>query len=613
MPNGLTTEQWQQMQSDNPEGYGQYVAIQGSQYATSEQQAEWQQASQSYGGVQQVGNTLYGYMPTSPSWATPEDTGDTGNTGGDTGGDTGDGDGSQADLTPINYQDEVDQNVEEGETAITNINLKYDTETTDYITEFNSYTQGLEDDYTEDIAALTAMFDTRQAQLEQYNRAHLGGVTKLGIRSGRQRYAGEIHQSIISSAEAAGLQRLAELDAQELQAKSDLRSALRDKKWNAFNHKTEELRQIHQNKVSEIANIKDEVRNKNLELRQEIEFGWTQKENNLKFATTKLVGLLDGNMGEIDFEAEDFDLANVDVDNIIETTISNLSEDEIEGLEDDLMIGRGGLRDYYEAQLDNKILAKELDIATKTKDNLAQAQARANLDISILETRLRMPMGQAFDIDGKTYTGLKSVTASSASGERQASIDKLLDNAVSVLDKELINRAANLVMIKESMGEFTPERWGELVQDFINDLPEEMTKPSFNEASNLLAGKMYEVEQALDTKYEDFDSEGEDTDETGVKEEAKVTIKAPVSVTEKGWFRRTFKASEKKALENREAELQRREDFHQDALNRIEEITNFINQMEAISVGQRTEQDKDNLKNARKRLKKAKNESEYYQ
>lgn len=74
-------------------------------------------------------------------------------------------------------------------------------------------------------------FAQRRAQQENINARLLGGTTVAGIRSGRNRYATEIQDSIIAAQESAGLQRIAELDAQEQQLLLEAEAANDDKQY----------------------------------------------------------------------------------------------------------------------------------------------------------------------------------------------------------------------------------------------------------------------------------------------------------------------------------------------------------------------------------------------
>lgn len=65
------------------------------------------------------------------------------------------------------------------------------------------------------IQSIRDKYNFRRLQQEEINRRRLGGAEKLAAKSGRARYLPQISQGILSDVEEQGIQRLAELDAEE--------------------------------------------------------------------------------------------------------------------------------------------------------------------------------------------------------------------------------------------------------------------------------------------------------------------------------------------------------------------------------------------------------------
>lgn len=78
-----------------------------------------------------------------------------------------------------------------------------------------NYAKTLDKNTNQLIDSIQSQFAVRKAAQEELNRATLGGLEVAGVRTGRMRYANEMQTNIMSSAEAAGIQKLAELDVQE--------------------------------------------------------------------------------------------------------------------------------------------------------------------------------------------------------------------------------------------------------------------------------------------------------------------------------------------------------------------------------------------------------------
>lgn len=75
------------------------------------------------------------------------------------------------------------------------------------------------------IRSIEKTFEVRKYEMERTNKAALNTQQLLGSRSGRQRYAPEIQSSILSEEERAGLVRMTEIEALELQTIATAQSA----------------------------------------------------------------------------------------------------------------------------------------------------------------------------------------------------------------------------------------------------------------------------------------------------------------------------------------------------------------------------------------------------
>ena len=380
----MTQAEWGVLQQQNPEGFGQFVAIEGSQYATAEQQEEWQKASSDFGGVQIVGNTLYGYMPANPSWTQPPVVEEEVQTE----------DNLATNQAPIEDTYEADQAalVAEGEAEEETIHNFWDAEIANELTILDEGFSNLDEDFARQMASITAMFGVRRAALDQLNAATMGGLTKSGIRSGRQRYANEMQTSILSAEEAAGIQRIATLNAEELMLKSDLESAIRDKRWDLMNYKTDKLRELRANKKAELADLRIKQQDENNRLQNEIR--WERE----------------GIEWEQGQALELYKTALAKVDNLLFTdvAITDMAAEDIAQLEEDLDLMAGTFETFYANRIAAQAAADALAAAELTEDLLDIEKKRIDADVKILNAQLDVPQGVEFKINGVTYTGLKA-------------------------------------------------------------------------------------------------------------------------------------------------------------------------------------------------------------
>jgi len=104
-----------------------------------------------------------------------------------------------------------------------------------YQSKLANYTKGLEARNQQAVSRIMETFAARKEAQKQINKSVLAGVKKAGIRAGRQRYATEIQQSIVSAEESAGIARLAELDRQEQDLIAKAQDASTKEQWKAFN------------------------------------------------------------------------------------------------------------------------------------------------------------------------------------------------------------------------------------------------------------------------------------------------------------------------------------------------------------------------------------------
>lgn len=85
------------------------------------------------------------------------------------------------------------------------------------------------------ISAVQASFDRLKQQQIVANQNYEGGITQLGITSGRARYAGEIEMGNIQKAVGDGIQRISQIEQDAAAAVNNLKSAIEDKNYKRIN------------------------------------------------------------------------------------------------------------------------------------------------------------------------------------------------------------------------------------------------------------------------------------------------------------------------------------------------------------------------------------------
>jgi len=267
----------------------------------------------------------------------------------------------------------------------------WDAEIANELTIIDEGFSNLDEDYASQMASITSMFGVRRAALLQLNAATMGGLTKSGIRSGRQRYANEMQTSILSAEEAAGIQRIATLNSEELMLKSELESAIRDKRWDLMNYKTDKLRELRAEKKAELSDLRIKQQDENNRLQNEIR--WERE--GIEFEQGQFIELYNNAITKV----ENFLASDV--------AITDIAAEDIAQLEEDLDLMAGTFETFYTNRIAAEEAAAALAALELTGTTLDIEKKRIDADVKILNAQLDVPLGVKFTINGIEYTGMK--------------------------------------------------------------------------------------------------------------------------------------------------------------------------------------------------------------
>lgn len=102
------------------------------------------------------------------------------------------------------------------------------------------------------ISQIQASYDRlRNIETEQ-TQARMQGLEILGIRSGRARYAGEVHQSVLSAEQSRHMQRLSELEAEENRLILEAQMARNEEEWEIFVQSMNFVQQARREKMQTV-------------------------------------------------------------------------------------------------------------------------------------------------------------------------------------------------------------------------------------------------------------------------------------------------------------------------------------------------------------------------
>jgi len=201
----------------------------------------------------------------------------------------------------------------------------------------------------------------------------LKGYTAAGIRSGRQRYAPEIQGGILNAQEAAGISRLAELDAEEQSLILQAKMAADDKQFEILQAKSENMIKIQEQKMQTILDLNNLAYQEEERMRARMEFNRNKASWAKEDAGTRLESMITGGID-----------------------LNSLSDEEYLKLESDLGLMEGTLEGFY-------VGLQEAQAAEAMGDEIKLQQ-------SIISLLNSTSQGMEVTIGDKTYSGLKDTT-----------------------------------------------------------------------------------------------------------------------------------------------------------------------------------------------------------
>lgn len=135
------------------------------------------------------------------------------------------------------------------------------------------------------VQALQGQIDAMSVTQKDANSRYQGGLTQVGISSGRARYAPEIQMGNFQGAVNAGLAKIRDIEMQGADSMSKLKEAFKEKNYAMINEQYEKMTGFLEKKSSQIASIMKMAQDheeKMIELNQKAE--QQQIENTLKMA-----------------------------------------------------------------------------------------------------------------------------------------------------------------------------------------------------------------------------------------------------------------------------------------------------------------------------------------
>lgn len=171
----------------------------------------------------------------------------------------------------------VEEPVEDPEiTALKGDIANLDTEYQGFVSNIDSLLAAASVATAAQITSIKATYTARKAQMEDIGRRQLASMQNLNIRLGTSRYSPTTALGLTTAVERQTVMKLAELDAQELQAISEANRALEEKKYQLLHDKIGLVDTIRDRKATALKDLQDIANERNEEIMQEQETIQTQ-------------------------------------------------------------------------------------------------------------------------------------------------------------------------------------------------------------------------------------------------------------------------------------------------------------------------------------------------
>jgi hypothetical protein len=253
---------------------------------------------------------------------------------------------------------ETDDGFDDTRAELEQGNIDIDAELVEIESMLNLRAETLDTANTALINSIKQTYERRRNELRKVNEATLAGLTTLGIRAGRQRYAGEIQSGILSSEERAGIQRITELDNEELALIAQANAANDEKQFALLETKMNKLQEARREKL-------DLIRDMNtLALQEE-----TNARDRIRF----------------NMEADEFDRnRSADIaDTITSSVLSDLTGDSV--IDDAMFQSIADSKDIDVDTLRSSVLELQTELASVNGQLVTSTDAAGNVTVSLVD------------------------------------------------------------------------------------------------------------------------------------------------------------------------------------------------------------------------------------
>lgn len=168
--------------------------------------------------------------------------------------------------------------ISEAESTVSSMLTASERRLNNYLDEIERLGTRVDDNLKSTLASITQSYERRRQEQRRLNQAILGGSAKIESRMGRDRYAQQISQDILTDKEQKGLDQLALIDQQEQLAVQAAQDAADEKKFALLNKQLEAVEKLRAEKNKLIFDLQAEARENEKLVMEKVRFAREENE-----------------------------------------------------------------------------------------------------------------------------------------------------------------------------------------------------------------------------------------------------------------------------------------------------------------------------------------------
>lgn len=169
-----------------------------------------------------------------------------------------------------------------------------DSQLTGLIDEMSAFQTKMNESQKAMVESIKANYAARRRQLQDINKGSLATIQTAGYRMGTERYSPLLATNIVTAEERAGIDRLADLDAEEARLIAEAESAANTKEFSVLSEKVSSIQKLRDQKTQQLKDIQTASREATKQKMDEANFALDFQKTTLDILDKKADALAPG-------------------------------------------------------------------------------------------------------------------------------------------------------------------------------------------------------------------------------------------------------------------------------------------------------------------------------